>query len=230
MATRNGAAYVAQQIDSILPQMSDRDELVISDDCSSDATVDIIKQYRDPRIRLFQNEQPRGIIKNFEFCLRQSRGEIIFLADQDDIWLHRKLEVMSLHLQFHDLVVCDCMLVDDMMKPVGVTFFQKNGSGKGFVKNIFRNSYMGCCIAFRRRLLERALPFPEDIPIHDFWIGLVAELYYDVHFINEVLVYHRKHTSNASTTGYKSRWSLQQKLTHRLRIIKNLFLNNRYAG
>ena len=85
MATYNGEKYIREQIDSILPQLSDSDELVISDDGSSDSTIDIIQGYNDRRIRLYHNTR-HGVTWNFENALRQSRGDVIFLADQDDVW------------------------------------------------------------------------------------------------------------------------------------------------
>ena len=101
MATYNGGKYIKEQIDSILLQLKEEDELVISDDGSIDDTVQIIKSYSDPRIRLFfhlkpsdQNEwsKPALISSNFENALRRAKGDFIFLSDQDDIWLPNKVE------------------------------------------------------------------------------------------------------------------------------------------
>ena len=88
---------------------------------------------------------------------------------------------------------------------------------------------MGCCMAFRRSVLDRALPFPNDIPLHDYWIGLVAEFYFKVKFIPDVLIYHRRHAANASTTGEISRQSFSRKMMNRYRIIKHLVFNKPYA-
>ena len=85
MATYNGEKYIQEQIDSILCQLSKDDELVISDDHSTDATCDIIKSYNDRRIKLFLNELAKGVTHNFENALLHSKGDIIFLADQDDV-------------------------------------------------------------------------------------------------------------------------------------------------
>lgn len=230
MATKNGASYVAAQIDSILLQLSAADELIISDDGSTDDTVQIIQSYRDTRIKLIRHNTLQGVTRNFEASLKASSGDFIFLADQDDVWLPSKVEVMLQHLQLHDLVISDCLVVDHSLKIKNGSFFTHNRSGKGLIRNILKNSYMGCCMAFNRKLLNRALPFPKDIPIHDFWIGLIGEMYFNVHFIPDVLVYHRRHSSNASSTGGSSVFSLPRKVVNRYRIIKSLFLHKSYAG
>lgn len=230
MATKNGASYVAAQIDSILLQLSADDELIISDDGSSDDTVQIIQSYQDKRIKLIRHNIPQGVTRNFEASLKASSGDFIFLADQDDVWLPSKVEVMRYHLKEHDLVISDCLVVDHSLRIKNRSFFTHNKSGKGLIRNILKNSYMGCCMAFNRRLLNRALPFPKDIPIHDFWIGLIGEMYFKVQFIPDVLVYHRRHASNASSTGGASVFSLPRKVANRYRIIKSLFLHKSYAG
>jgi hypothetical protein len=152
------------------------------------------------------------------------KGSFIFLADQDDVWDSRKITRMVFELRHSDLAICDCAIGDDKLNVHTSSFFSNNGSGKGLLKNLYRNSYMGCCMAFRREVLVKALPFPKDIPIHDFWIGLIAELHFSVKFIPEVLVYHRRHSTNASTTGRTSRLSLMQQIEHRYKIVKGLLL------
>jgi glycosyltransferase involved in cell wall biosynthesis len=229
MATRNGATFLKEQLNSILMQLNAEDELVISDDCSSDNTVKIIQSYNDPRIKLLQQHHSVGISKNFEISLTASQGQYIFLADQDDVWHASKKTTMLHYLQKYDLVISDCLIVDEFLKPRHHSFHSLNRSGKGFLKNLFKNSYMGCCMAFHRDLMKRALPFPADIPMYDQWIGMVGELYFKVHFANEVLVYHRRHTSNATTTGRSTKLSFSRRFTDRYKIIKNIFLHQSYA-
>ena len=229
MATKNGARYLREQLDSILHQLNIHDELIISDDCSTDETVNLIRSYNDPRIRLVENSKPEGIPRNFEKSLTLSRGQFIFLADQDDVWLPQKIDVMCNALKHLDLVVSDCLLVDHSLRHKSASFFSINNSGKGLIRNILKNSYIGCCMAFNRKLLSHALPFPKDIPMHDLWIGIVGELHYKTRFIPEVLVYHRRHESNASSTGGKSTSSPLKKFGHRYKLIKNILLHRAYA-
>lgn len=222
MATKNGARFIQEQVDSILPQMDRNDELVISDDHSTDETVQILLAYKDPRIKIGRNEGALGIASNFENSLYRSKGEYIFLADQDDVWAPNKINCMMDHLQQHDLVISDCFIVDHHMRPQQDSFFRFNRSGKGIFKNILKNSYMGCCMAFRRGLLDMVIPFPINLPMHDQWIGLVGELYFRTSFIDKKLVYHRRHDHNASSTSQGSKHSVTYRISYRYSIVKNL--------
>ena len=95
MATHNGGKYIKEQIDSILVQISNEDELIISDDSSTDDTVEIIKKIKDKRIKLFENNKFFSPNLNFENALLHSKGDIIFLSDQDDIWKKDKVKIMG---------------------------------------------------------------------------------------------------------------------------------------
>lgn len=228
MATHNGDAFLKEQIDSILSQLDLADELIIADDNSSDDTVQIIDTYNDPRIKLVRHKSAIGVSRNFESALNECKGDYIFLTDQDDVWLPDKKRISLEYLRHYDLVVSDCLIVDKSLAPEHSSFYNLNGSKKGFLKNLIKNSYMGCCMAFRRGLLKFALPFPLDIPMHDQWIGMVGELHGKVHFMNEVLIYHRKHLSNVTTTGKTSQLTFGKKISSRYRILKNI-LRRSYA-
>jgi len=225
MGIKNGAQYVREQIDSILPQLGVTDELVVSDDGSSDNTWPLIEWYRDPRIKLMSNPG-HGLISNFENCLKASRGEFIFLSDQDDVWYPEKLRVMTEALRLCDLAVCDCQVVDKNLIPIYGSFFKFNRSGPGLLRNFIKSSFIGCCMAFNRRVLEKALPFPDKVPFHDQWIGLIAERYFTVKFVPKIMVDHRRHHENYSSTGGPSQHSFKKKLKSRFHLAKKLFFDN----
>lgn len=205
MPTFNGASYVAMQLKSILasPLIT---EVIVSDDGSTDNTVEIVKSFDDARIKLI--EGPRaGLVSNYELLLSLASGEYIFLSDQDDVWLPNKVEVMLSRLQqtsFH-LVVCDCTVVDSQLNLLHSSFFDLRKSGPGLRRNLWRNSYLGCCIALRRPLLKHALPFPTGLPMHDWWLGLIAEIFGGTFFISQPLMMYRRHGGNASPTAEKSK-------------------------
>lgn len=201
MATHNGASYVRQQIQSILDQLSPFDELIISDDLSTDDTVVLVNHITDPRIRFLGSQHYGSPVLNFENALRYATGQYIFLADQDDVWAPNKLVVVLPLLQQYDLVLTDCELIDQHGKLLNPSFFSMRGSRPGFWHNMRRNSYMGCCMAFRRDLLTYALPFPSHIHMHDWWIGLMAEVCGRVVFVRQPLLKYRRHGANASPTG-----------------------------
>lgn len=221
MAIKNGEAFLAEQLHSILPQLGSSDEIVISDDHSTDESQNIIAGLSDRRIKCYSNPG-NGLMSNFENALRNAEGEYIFLADQDDVWKPNKVSVMLQQLKTCDLVISDCELTDRNLHVSGESFFVVNGSGRGILKNLVRNSYMGCCMAFHRDVLTRALPFPAGIPMHDLWIGMVADLHFRVSFIPDRLLLHRRHDANASSTGSRSQHSWGKRIAGRLALMKNL--------
>lgn len=220
MATFNGEKYVSEQIDSIIPQLNKDDELIISDDSSTDKTVDIIQSYRDERIKLIQNKNGKGVIKNFENALSYCTGDIIFLSDQDDVWLPEKVEVCKKNLQQYDIVVTDCIVVDAKLNMIKSSYFELINSGKGLIKNLLKPSYLGGCMAFKKTVLELAFPFPAKIPIHDMWLGFVSDLFLKSYFIPEKLLLYRRHDNNSSTSGKASKYSLWEKILFRFNTVK----------
>jgi glycosyltransferase involved in cell wall biosynthesis len=230
MATCNGEKYIKEQLDSILCQLGSEDEVIISDDHSMDHTIDIITNYNDQRIRVYQNKRRRGVIGNFENALMHANGDFIFLADQDDVWKENKVRECMENLKNCTVVVTDCAVVDTDLKVIFPSFFAHNHTRKGLVQNLRHNSYIGCCMAFRRALLQRCLPFPKHIPMHDVWIGFVAGLFHTTCFIPRVLVLYRRHGDNMTSTSQRSDHSVWIKIAFRwnlIRYIPLLFLRRR---
>lgn len=227
MATYNGEKYILEQINSILFQLKDTDELVISDDGSTDATIEIIKKKDDPRIKLYCNNA-HNFTKNFENAISKATGEIIFLCDQDDIWLDNKVEVMTKYLSDYDLVVSNATIVDGDRNKIMDEYFKYSNVKQGFIYNLLYTRYIGACMAFKRTILNKVLPFPNNrlIP-HDYWIACVCELYYDTFLLTEPLIEYRRHESNASSGIFdKSKLSLMDKI--KKRFITIMYLMGRF--
>lgn len=205
MPTYNGETYIKQQLDSILEQLDENDELLISDDGSGDGTSAVLRAYRDRDKRIHLLKGPKkGIKKNVEHALRHARGTYIFLADQDDIWLEGKVErvLQAFEQQEASVVIHDAGVFagEDDTDIRMESFFSFRGSGAGALKNIVKNSYIGCCMAFRRRLLEVILPIPAQIEMHDQWIGVLGDFYAGKSFfLPEVLLLYRRHDANNSS-------------------------------
>lgn len=222
IATYNGERYIKEQLDSILCQLSDGDEIIISDDSSNDRTAEIIKSFDSDIIVLLENQTFRSPIFNFENTLKHAKNDFIFLSDQDDIWEENKVGTIMKHLQHNDLVLSDASLIDAEGQEINASFFALNGSAPGLFKNLVKNSYIGCTMAFNRKILERALPFPENTPMHDWWIGLIAEMFGKVYFCEEPLVRYRRHDANASASAEKSPYGFGEKISMRLLLLVNL--------
>ncbi|SCW77173.1 Glycosyltransferase involved in cell wall bisynthesis [Lachnospiraceae bacterium C10] len=225
--TYNGEKYIKEQLDSILCQIGDNDEIVISDDSSTDSTVAIINEYNDKRIHLYTNNHYKSPIYNMENALYHANGEYIFLADQDDIWMGNKVEVMLGYLDKYDCVTSDAIIVDSNLNVICPSFFEIRKCRTGILRNIIKNSYMGCCMAFRSSLKDKVLPFPKKLPMHDQWIGLNAEKYGKSIFIPEKLIEYRRHGDNASATGGGSPYSALEKIYFRIMISRSLILKRK---
>lgn len=228
IATFNGEKYIAEQISSILCQLDTQDEIVISDNYSTDKTIEIIKGFNDSRIKIFykQRESNNSNINcyfNFENALIETKGEIVFLADQDDLWSENKVTECLKALEVYDVVVSDCKVISENGEILLDSFFKRRKSRTGLLKNFITNSYIGSCIAFKRKILSIALPFPQKMPMHDILLGTIAELFFKTTFIPMQLVYYREHTNNVSYTAKGiSKFTLVKKIEFRLNIIKCL--------
>jgi glycosyltransferase involved in cell wall biosynthesis len=216
IASFEGGQFIGQQLRSILSQLSEEDEVVISDDGSTDDTVEVVNRIDDSRIIWAGTGGRLGVVKNFERALRHAKGDYIFLADQDDVWLPGKVEACLDALQSNTLVVTDCNVVDEGLREIAPSFFELRRSGPGFVRNIMVNSYLGCCMAFRRELLDLALPMPDNLPMHDMWLGLIAERTGQVNFLAAPYMLYRRHQDNATGLTGQSKLNLTEKIKYRV--------------
>lgn len=234
LATYNGMAFIRDQIDSILPQLSEGDELIISDDGSTDGTLDIVKSYNDQRIKIYQNEKRHGVAGNFENALRHSSGDIIFFSDQDDVWMPDKVSELSNFVidGQYDIVTCNCTLTDSHLNIVRESYYNnKHPLEKSAFGNFVKDLWLGCCMAFRREVLNEVLPFPKHIVAHDLWIAIYGQLRFRCGYYSKSLQYYRRHSNTVSFADSKSTNSLFFKIEYRIylaysvikRIIKNTF-------
>jgi len=231
MAVFNGEKYLKKQLQSILSQLRAQDEIIIIDDASIDASLAIIDNLQDARIKVIQNFKNQGVIPSFETVLKQTQGDLIFLSDQDDIWLPNK--VNKILQVFKDnphitLVTSDAQLINEQSDVIGSSFFKLRGQFTAkLLPNLLKNKYHGCTLAFRKELLTKVLPFPEDLPMHDSWIGLINSLYGQTVYLEEPLIQYRIHSHNTGR-GISDQAGLLQMIKWRLVLVKNL-LKRRFS-
>lgn len=223
IATYNGERYIRQQIESIVCQLNVDDEIIVSDDGSTDGTLDIVKGIGDKRIKIIEGPGRKSPILNFECALKASKGDFIFLSDQDDVWKPDKVEICMKWLKTYNCVVSDAEVTDNRLKPLYPSLYDIMQVRQGRIYNtIWKNGYTGCCMAFRRNVLEASLPFPKNIPMHDIWIGNVAAYKYNVILIPDRLIHFRRHENTISCNGKGSKFTIWQQMKFRLNIIKNI--------
>lgn len=227
MAVHNGEKYIKEQIDSILLQLVANDEIIISDDGSTDLTLEILETYCDSRIKLIHYQSPfrdtttsshELISANFENAIKHATGEYIFLADQDDIWLNSKVSIISNYLKNHDLVISDAFILSDGYCDNKTTWFKGNPPFRNYY--LKKGKYHGCCMAFHRKMLPYILPFPKKLALHDTWIGLLIELHGQIKFIKEPLMYYRIHADNGSTHSSNT---LATKIYYRINLLVHIY-------
>lgn len=231
VATFNGEKFIREQLVSILPQLKDNDEVVISDDGSTDNTLEIIKSIHDKRIRVYSHVKNKSLENkylssfyfasyNFENAIIHATGDVIYLCDQDDIWAEDRIQKTLPLLLDTGFVMCNYAVIDAQGKVIFDKYLKSNPIGDSLLWNLWKIPFRGCCMALKRSILDMALPFPSNCINHDIWIGLLlARKGYKCQFIDEPLHFYRDHTTNVSSVVGKSPNSVFFKIGYRLRLL-----------
>ena len=212
LCTHNGARYVTEQVESILAQTLLPDEIVLSDDASTDDTVARVRRalaaHPDVELRVFENDPALRVTKNFEQAVVACTGDLIALSDQDDTWAPDRLErIAEVFAARPDvlLVHSDARLVDGDGAPLGETLFGSLeitdaeltavDEGRSFSALMRRNLVTGATTVFRRSLVESAAPFPTSW-VHDEWLAVMAASLGRTAVLREQLIDYRQHGAN----------------------------------
>lgn len=225
VATYNGEKYIREQLKSILDNLEQNDEVVISDDGSTDNTLKIVKEINDSRIRVIKGPG-KGIKQNFANAIEQCKGEYIFLSDQDDYWYKNKVVTVCKAFRENNAILIehDAKIVDANGKTMYSSFFEMRKVRPGVWKNLLRNTYHGCCIAFKQELVPYILPIPDDIYLHDQWIGILADYIGKTYFLKDKLINYRRHGNNASSFKHLPiRCQIKNRMTLLIRVLPRFF-------
>lgn len=221
LASYNGERFIAEQVESILAQMGASDELIISDNGSTDSTAAVLAGLADSRIRWVQCDR-KGVVANFENALLHASKDLVVLSDQDDVWLAGRLAAARAALQRHDLAMVGLRFVNEKLEPMTEKLLVREPV-LSLRSTLIRNGYTGCCMAFRRDLLQQVLPLPPGLPMHDWWIASVAlATGADIHLSKEPLILYRRHGDNASVTGQSSGVGFAKQVAMRLKLVSSL--------
>lgn len=213
LATYNGAAFLEEQIDSILRQSHENWRLLVRDDGSTDRTVEILEQsakdHPDKILLIADNDGNLGCTGNFNRLMERSTAEYVALCDQDDVWLAHKLAASMERMQVLErdhgpetpvLVHTDLRTVDRSLKIIGPSLWQYQGlnpaDANDFGRLLIHNVVTGCSMLINRALKERALPIPAEAKVHDWWIALVASAFGTTGAVSAPTALYRQHGSN----------------------------------
>lgn len=221
MATYNGALYLREQVESILAQLEPRDELVVVDDCSSDTSVAVLRGFGDPRVSIHINEVTLGVCASFQKALTMASGELLSMADQDDIWPAGRVAAIKNEARWRP----EALLISGRIRcfkddtgersELGINIESKHSNAH--VWNLIRIiagvlPYLGCGMTVRRELLRTVLPIPTYVESHDLWIAIAANIMRRNSHLDVVVVERRVHGANVSLrkrplwSKLKSRW------------------------
>jgi glycosyltransferase involved in cell wall biosynthesis len=206
MCTYNGALYIEEQILSIMEQTYPVSEILIFDDCSSDDTAKIVQKLIEqfPAIRLYVNMQNIGYNKNFEQAIKAAKHNIVAIADQDDIWVKNKIEILLQQWKPRVPLIYSASCVFDQIVPVHaipsktINYFSGTNGRRLFV----HNNISGHTMLVRKELLHVATAFPPSV-FYDWYLAVVASYNGGVQYVDQVLVFQRHHASNATLPQYK---------------------------
>jgi len=208
IATYNGEKYLRKQLDSIYNQTIKPKEIIVCDDCSTDGTIKILEEYKNKfQLKFYINSTRLGYIKNFEKAIGLCNEEFIALSDQDDIWINKKLEILTSEIKDNLLIFSNALLInseDEIIEKQLIVnkkiYIDKPSS---IINYIFNPKVTGCTVLIRKSLFHLSYPFPENIP-HDFWLALTAIIHGKIKFKNDCLILYRQHSNNSIGISHKS--------------------------
>ncbi len=199
LATYNGEAFLAKQLESVFLQSYSPIEVIAVDDGSTDATIQVLNEYaaRYPTLKIFTNESNLGFIKNFEKGCRLANGAFIACCDQDDYWQPDKIKKMVAAIGTHPMIYCDSDLCDQDLQKKGTRVSDLvvcQSFNSCLQQAVFCRIY-GHATLISKALLDKALPFLDMIP-HDWWLSYTATLCGEIQYLPEPLVLYRQHNAN----------------------------------
>jgi glycosyltransferase involved in cell wall biosynthesis len=214
LCTYNGSKYLREQLDTLVNQSHPNLEIIVVDDGSTDDTLQILHEYTERHnfIKIHVNPQNLGYIKNFEKAISLTTGSYIALADQDDIWALKKIELLLKGIGDYMLVYHDSEFVDEQGNSLNKKLSQYRNFYAGNNANVFllENCISGHALLFKRGLLQYFTGF-NNIIFHDHWLAYMACNNGGITYIDQSLVKYRQHTQANTNILRQDRGEIKKK-------------------
>lgn len=223
LCTYNGSRFLAEQVQSILAQTYPIEELIISDDASTDDTLVLAQTLAagDKRIRVIALNSNIGFSANFQQAILQATAPLIAISDQDDSWHPEKIERMVNALEPDaQLIYCDSVKFRESI-PASPKSSTKNMRMEGSdpKKIAVYNTVSGHAMLFRKELNKLSFPMPAGV-YYDWWLAMIAMANGRVQFLPDILVYQRMHDHNVTLTKHISESTHRHRF--RITLVKHL--------
>jgi glycosyltransferase involved in cell wall biosynthesis len=211
LATYNGEAFLAEQIDSVLAQEAVRLRILARDDGSADGTPAVLERYaraHADRFTLLRSPGRLGAAASFGWLLEHAQAPYVAFCDQDDVWEPAKLKTLLARIRAHEarlgertpvLAHCDLAVVDAALAPLQASFWRHTGIDPArcaLPHVLLKNPVTGCALLANRALVEKARPIPPEAAMHDHWLALVAASFGRIDAVATPLVRYRQHGRN----------------------------------
>ena len=212
LATYNGASYIEEQLESIINNTYTDWTIEICDDGSTDRTMEIVSEYQErypDKINIHRNEHQLGVTLNFLEGAKRAKGNYVMFCDQDDVWLPEKIEKTLNFIKEKEqaagkskpiAVFTDAKLVDGVLRCIHKSFFKYSSLDANKVDLphlLMENKMIGCTSMFNRALADKITTFPKSARYHDWWIAIIASVFGEIHYLDEVTMLYRQHGGNA---------------------------------
>jgi glycosyltransferase involved in cell wall biosynthesis len=217
IASYNGEKYIEDQILSIVGQTLKPDEIILSDDCSNDRTIEkftsFCKKY-NVKYKIISNDYNVGFSKNFENAMLHAGGDLVFISDQDDVWFNNKVEVIAEYFACRPelyLTINDCIFTNQNLISAGVKKSTQIAKATGDISDFIA----GCCSVYNSLYFDLIFPIPHNLFVYDSWLHFIGRTLKNIHFIGTPLQYYRRHDSNASGVNFNNTQYLKRRLLNK---------------
>ena len=226
LATYNGEKYLKEQLDSLFDQTYKAFTILARDDCSTDSTLEILESYE---VEIIPSTQKLGASQNFnaivEYALEDGESDYYMFCDQDDVWLPDKIErtlkkMIEVEKRQPDiplLIHTDLSVVNSNLEVISNSFWKYHGIDPKYNtlnRLLLQNVITGCSVMINKRLAEMATPVPKDAIMHDWWFGLVASAFGEVHYVDSITLLYRQHADNEMGASFFSMQMIFYKALH----------------